>query len=134
MTRAYSVVYNASSCVYSYVSPETAFALPGSPDNIQWVQRRVLQSVLIWTARWSLSLTQSSLLSFLEFLGLLVLGTSDRDVLIISPTPMTCDFFVLRIRYADVISVSINRSIQQACTGRCLPPRTRRITTHTMSR
>lgn len=70
---------------------------PFSPDKIQWVQRRVLQSAVIWTARWTISL-------IIAVLPSLLLGTSDRDVLIVSP--MMCGSFGLRIRYADVISVS----------------------------
>jgi hypothetical protein len=87
MTRAY-IFCSDNGCVYA--SPETAFAWQANSFRPDKIQRRVLQSALTWTARWTI------------------------PVVIISP--MTCGSFGLRIRYADVISVSTNRLIHLTCT------------------
>ena len=50
-------------CVYA--SPETAFAWQANSFRPDKIQRRVLQSALIWTARWTISLIIAVLTSVL---------------------------------------------------------------------
>lgn len=93
MTRAY-MFCSDNGCVYA--SPETAFAWQANSFRPDKIQRRVLQSALTWTARWTI------------------------PVIIISP--MTCGSFGLRIRYADVISVSTNSQVDPSDVHRPMSP------------
>jgi hypothetical protein len=79
-----------------YASPETAFAWQANSFRPDKIQRRVLQSALTWTARWTI------------------------PVIIISP--MTCGSFGLRIRYADVINVSTNSQVDPSDVHRPMSP------------